>query len=61
MVKASWNRLNAESWKPSSSSFIRTELLSRIRMTIFSPYTVGSVAKRRSMLFPPTVSPTRPS
>ena len=30
-------------------------------MTIFSPYTVGSVATRRSSGRPPTVRPTRPS
>ena len=35
--------------------------LSRIRSTIFSPLTEGSEAMRRSIGWPPTVRPTRPS
>ncbi len=35
--------------------------LSRMRMTTFSPHTVGSVATRRSIIRPPWLTERRPS
>ena len=55
------NRSSVSGRKPRSSSRSSACPLSRIRMTTFSPCTIGSVATRRSTLRPPTFSEMRPS
>ncbi len=60
LYDSSYRRMLA-AWKPSSDKRSSAVFLSRIRMTTFSPLTVGRVATRRSTGRPSIVVLIRPS